>query len=115
MKKTKLPDYVVVEIERCLKNNQKEPLAFWRKFIGVGDRAIELIRQKGVIREERLVELKGIEMARQILLMNGFETMEQILKGVLDGKIYTKAFRNYGTNSHLYVCEILIRWLNSKK
>jgi len=112
--KTKLPDYVVAEINECLKKNEKRTTAYWRKFIGVGPKAIELIKQYDVIAEDKLEELKDVQMARHILLANGYTTMEGILKGFLEGKIYIKAFRNYGADSHRYICELLIRWLNSK-
>jgi hypothetical protein len=109
--KSKLPIYVEKQIEECLLKNQKHPINYWRRFAGVGDKNIELIKQRGVVEEEKLDELQHIQMARHILMMQGFETLDQILAGFLEGKIYAKAFRNYGARSHQHICDILIRWL----
>lgn len=110
-----LPKYVVAEIDSCISKNEKHPVAYWKRFAGVGNKAIELIKARGVVAEEKMEELRHIEMARQILVSNGYETPRQILAGFLSGKIYSNAFRNYGARSHQHICDFLIRWLAESK
>lgn len=110
-----LPEYVVSEIEKCISKNEKQPVAYWKKFAGVGEKAMQLIKARGVVEEEKLKELSHIEKARLILVNHGYGTPKQILDGFLSGKIYANAFRNYGARSHQHICDFLIRWLAESK